>query len=93
MKKILALAILGLVLISGVFFYINENEIDNKQTDVNYISLVYLKQAPNSIPREPDIGDIDTKITGSINGVPVKLYASRTWANNDYGKTFLWRDN
>jgi len=59
----------------------------------NYKTLVDLNQAPNSQAREPDEGDIDTGVTGMVNGIPARLYASRTWANDDYGKTFLWKDN
>ena len=55
--------------------------------------MVYAGEAPNSNARPPREGDIDTEIYGSLDGIPVRVYASRTWANNDYGKTFLWRDD
>jgi len=65
----------------------------NLDSTNHYKDLTYLGQTPNSPAREPDAGDIDTGVTGYVGGQPVKLYASRTWANNDYGKTFLWGIN
>lgn len=84
-------AVLMLVTV-GILVY--DNSQDNKEIiETDYMDLVYLKQAPNSYAREPRPEDIDTGVVGTVNGISVKLYASRTWANNDYGKTFLWVNN
>ena len=93
MNKLLVIGILGVYIFSCVYLF-NQNFIEEDvEIEPDYKFLVYAKLAPNSQAREPDTGDIDTGITGTVNGIPVRLYASRTWANNDLGKTFIWRNN
>ncbi len=94
MNKIFGLLIVGLLVVSSIGLYsINQNELPSVPIETDYRALVDLGQAPNSEAREPDEGDIDTGVTGNYEGVPIRLYSSRTWANDDYGKTFLWRDD
>ena len=80
-------------LLVGCVGYTYYNKPDGEPIETDYKALVHLNQAPDSQPREPNHGDIDTGVTGYVQGIPVRMYASRTWANDDYGKTFLWRDN
>ncbi len=94
MKKLLIFGSIGLMVLAFGFMYLaqedNSQNIETQNIETDYKALVDLGQAPNSPARPPEEGDIDTGISGYYQGVPVKLYASRTWSNNDYGKTFIW---
>ena len=92
MNKALIVFIVG-ILLAGCIGVVDSKSSSQKVIEPDYAFLVYSKQAPNAQAREPQVGDIDTGVVGQVNGIPVRLYASRTWANNDYGKTFLWGDN
>ena len=93
-KKLISLLVIGLLLMGGIIFFNYESEEDsNSLIETDYKDLVYLGLAPNTQSRPPLEGDIDTGIRGEYNGVLLALYSSRTWENNDYGKTFVWRIN
>ena len=92
MNKALIIFVVG-VLLAGCIGVVEYKSSSPQVVEPDYKFLVYSHQAPNSQAREPDQGDIDTGVVGYVNEIPVRMYASRTWANGDYGKTFLWVDN